>query len=160
MAALSKVLAAGCAATLLAVGGPASGQYFPSYGYGYPYPGNVTGSGYGYAPTRQVAINECADAAQTRLGRYGSGRVLGISDARPRADGGFAVRGVATSGRYDYAYGYAAQSPVDLTWRCQMDVGGYIREVSIVPAVPANPGYGYNSGTWDDDFSRFGYRRY
>ncbi|GAC1592676.1 MAG: hypothetical protein NVS3B5_23660 [Sphingomicrobium sp.] len=169
MVALSKLLTIGgtaAAAAGLASSAPASAQYYP--GYGYPYGGDIVGqvlnsvigNGYGYGANRQIAINQCANAAQARLGTYGSARVLGISEASPRSDGGIFVRGVASSGRYsyDYRYGYGSgmQSP-DLTWRCRTDFRGFIRDVTI---DRPNYGNGYNSTQWDDDYSRFGYRRY
>jgi hypothetical protein len=160
MRVVSKLLAIGGAAGALAIAAPASAQYYPGYGgygYGYPYGGNVAG-GYGYGPNRQVAVNQCASAAQARLGGYGGyggyggGRVLGISQILPRPDGGFTIRGVATSGRY----GYAAPGQVDLTWRCVTDLRGYIREVTVRPGY----GYGSNYTPWNYDYSQFGYRRY
>ena len=98
-----KLLIGGAGLAALAGAAPAAAQYYP--GYGSPY------GGYGYNPgvNNQVAINQCAAAAQQRLGGgyggygyngygYAGGRVLGISRVEPRPNG-FVVRGVATSGR-------------------------------------------------------------
>lgn len=166
MTALTKLLAGCGAMAALGVAAPASAQYYPGYGYGYgsPYGGNVVGqvlnnvlgNGYGYGQNRQVVINQCAAAAQQRLG-YNGGRVLGISQVSPRNDGGITVRGVASSGRYGaYGYGYAQAQP-DLTWRCRTDYRGYIRDLSV-----SRGSYGYSNGysPWNNDYSQFGYRRY
>lgn len=170
MTAVSRLLALASAAGVIGVGTPAAAQYYPGYGYGYaqPYGGNVVGEvlnnvlggGYGYRPNSQVVVNQCANAAQARLGGYGYGgyagaRVLGISRVNPRGDGGVTVSGVATSGRYAYAAG----GSVDLTWRCRVDPRGFIRDVAIAPAQPS---YGYNRSytPWDNDYSQYGYRRY
>lgn len=167
MTASSKLLAAGGAVVALAVAAPASAQYYPGYGgYGYGY-GSQYGGAYGqvpndgYGPGRQIAVNQCASAAQARLGGgygsyggYAGGRVLGISQVLPRGDGGFTIRGVATSG----GYGYGGAGQPNLTWRCVTDMRGYIREVTMNRAAPA---YGYGNYTpYDDDFSEYGYRRY
>jgi hypothetical protein len=159
MTALSALLGGGFAA-LIVIAAPATAQYYP--GYANPYWGNVPGpGGYGYGASRQIAINQCATAAQARLGAYGGGRVLGISDAVRRPDGGITVRGVATSGRYaygySYSYGYGTPAPADLSWRCWTDFRGYIQDVTI---GRASYGYGYNYTPWNDDYSQFGYRRY
>ena len=168
MTALTKLLA-GCGAVVaLGVAAPAAAQYYPGYGYGgygSPYGGNVVGqvlnevlgNGYSYGPNRQVVINQCAAAAQQRLG-YNGGRVLGISQVSPRDDGGITVRGVASSGRYGgYGYGYAQARP-DLTWRCRTDFRGYVRDLSV-----SRGSYGYSNSysPWGgNDYSQFGYRRY
>ena len=169
MTAITKILAGGAAIMALASAAPAAAQYYPGYGYGNPYGGNgigqvlnnVLGGGYGYGANSQVVVNQCASAVQARLGGYGGygyggGRVLGISQVSPRNDGGIAVRGVASSGRYA-GYGYGAQTP-DLTFRCRTDYRGFIREVTI---NRAQPGYGYgNYSPYNYDYSQYGYRRY
>jgi hypothetical protein len=184
MFAMTKLLAGGAALAALASAVPAAAQYYPGYGYGSPYGGNVVGQvlndvlggGYGYGgygPNSQVVINECASAAQARLGGssvyngsgYGGGRVLGISHVDPHPDGGITVRGVASSGRYA-AYGYGgsgAQSPVDLTWRCRTDARGFIRELTVNGAEynnGYNGGYGSGYAPGNYDYSQYGYRRY
>ena len=178
MTAIVKILAGGAAIVALASAAPAAAQYYPGYGYNNPYGGNVVGQvlnnvlgggGYGYGANSQVIVNQCVSAVQARLGGYGGygsygyggGRVLGISQVSPRNDGGIAVRGVASSGRYA---GYGAQTP-DLTFRCRTDYRGFIREVTINRAQPgygyAQPGYGYGSYTpYNYDYSQYGYRRY
>lgn len=157
MKAITTLLAGGAAIAAFASAAPASAQYYPGYGnpYGSPY------GGYGYGANSQAIVNQCAAAVQQRLGGYGrygygGGRVLGISSVSPRDDGGIAVRGVATSGRYG-GYAYGQQAP-DLTWRCRTDFRGYIREVTVNRAAPS---YGYGNYTpWNYDYSQYGYRRY
>ena len=172
MKTITMILASGVGMAALAAAAPAAAQYYPGYGYGYPYGGNpvgqvlnqvLGGGNYGYGANSQVAVNQCANAVQARLGGgygygygYGAaGRVLGISRVEPRSNGGLTVRGVATSGRYGYNYG--GQPPVDLTWRCRVDYRGFITGVDINRAQPA---YGVNYTPWNYDYSQYGYRRY
>jgi hypothetical protein len=172
MQALKIILAGSVGLAALAGAAPAMAQYYPGYGYGANVVGQVPGYGYGngygsgYGVNTQAATNQCAGAVQARLGGgagyayngygYAGGRVLGISRVEPRADG-VVVRGVANSGRAG-AYGYAGQSPVDLTWRCRVDYRGYITDVSI---NRAQPNYGYGNYTpWNYDYSQYGYSRY
>lgn len=172
MTAFSKLLAFAGVAGAMVIAAPAAAQYYPGYGYGYgygqPYGGSVVGQvlndvlggGYAYRPNSQVIVNQCASAAQARLsgygyGGYGGGRVLGISEVRPRGDGGMTVRGVATSGRDAYGAG----GGVDLVWRCRADARGFIRDVDVNRAQPSY-GYNYNYTPWNYDYSQYGYRRY
>jgi hypothetical protein len=187
----TKFLAGGIVIAAVACAAPAAAQYYPGSGYGYgsPYGGNVVGqvlndvlgNGYGnYGANRQVAVNQCAAAVQSRLSGYNGysgygysgyanagARVLGISRVEPRSNGELVVRGVANSGRYGaYSYngynGYNGQEQVDLTWRCRVDYRGFVRDLSINRAQPAY-GYGY-TGTYTPynnyDYSQYGYRRY
>ena len=160
---LVSVLIGATGLAALAGAAPAAAQYYPnypSYGYGYgsPYAGGVD---------NQAAVNQCAAAAQGRLGGgyggygyngygYGGGRVLGISRVEPRPNG-LVVRGVATSGR-NAAYAYGGQSPVDLTWRCSVDYRGFVTGLRF---EPAQRNYGYSNDTPSDfDVSQYGYVRY
>jgi hypothetical protein len=179
MKAIKMFLAGGVAIAALASAAPAAAQYYPGYGYGYgnPYGGNVVGQvlnqvlggGYGYngyGGNSQVAVNQCAAAVQARLGGgyggysnygYGGGRVLGISRVEPRNNGGLTVRGVATSGRYGGGYGYGAQAPVDMTWKCKTDYRGFVTDVDLDRVGRNYSGYGSYSPY---DYSQYGYRRY
>jgi hypothetical protein len=182
MKAVTKFLAAGVAIAALASAAPAAAQYYPGYGYGYGYPsgGNVIGQvlnqvlgggygGYGYGgygANSQVAVNQCAAAVQARLGGGygysgygygGAGRVVGISRVEPRSNGGLTVRGVASSGAYG-GYGYAAQAPVDLTWKCKTDYRGFVTDVDL-DRVGRNYGYG-NYTPYGHDYSQYCYRSY
>jgi hypothetical protein len=183
MKAITKFLAAGAAIAAFASAAPAAAQYMPGYGnpygYGAPY-GNPYGSPNGYgAVNSQVIVSQCANAVQARLsggyggayggyggaygsynGAYGGGRVLGISRVEPRRDGGFNIRGVATSGGYA-TYGYAPNAP-NLVWRCRTDFRGAIVDIDV---DPAQRGYGsYYEGNdytpWTEDYSEYGYQRY
>jgi len=180
MKAITKVLAGGVAIAALASAAPAAAQYYQGYGYGNPVGqvlGQVLGGGYGnanYGVNSQAAVNQCANAVQSRLsGGYGGygyngnaynggARVLGISRVEPRNNGGLTVRGVASSGRYA-GYGYGAQqAPVDLTWKCKVDYRGFVSDVHI-DGAQRNYGYGnytpYNT-PYANDYSQYGYRRY
>lgn len=166
MQALKFMLAGGLGLAALAVSAPASAQYYPGYGNGYGSPYGAVGA-YGYGANNQVAINQCTAVVQQRLrGGYGyayngyraaGGRVLGVTRIEPRGNG-MLIRGLASSGQYG-AYGYGAQAPVDLTWRCQVDFRGFVSGVSIQRAQ-SNYGYGYNSSPYYNDYSQYGYRRY
>ena len=190
MKAVTMILAGGVAAAALVSAAPAAAQYYPGYGYGGG--GNVVGQilnsvmggGYGYNNgyasnqyNQQAAVNQCAAAVQQRLSggyngyngygynsayAYGRGRVLGISRVEPRSNG-LTVRGVATSGNYAGYNGYAAQPPVDLTWRCKTDYRGYIADIDIDPAqrnYGSNYNYNQSYTPWGTDYSQYGYRRY
>jgi len=177
MTAMMKFLAGGVVAAALIGAAPAAAQYYPGYGYGGAGQviNQVFGGGYGgYGPriNQQAVVNQCAAAVQQRLGggygyapygynnnAYGGGRVLGISRVEPRSNGGLTVRGVASSGRYA---GYAAQSPVDLTWRCKADYRGYIADIDIQPAQRNYGAYGNNQRytPYGNDYSQYGYSRY
>jgi len=162
MKAVTMFLAGGAAIAALAGAAPASAQFFP--GFGSPF-------GYGMPRVNnQVAVSQCVNAVQARLGGYGGygysayagGRVLGISRVEPRFDGTLLVRGVAASGRYA---GYGQNGP-DLTWRCRTDPRGFVVDVNVRPAQPAYGGaYGaYGAApqayTPDDPYSAYGYVRY
>ena len=183
MKAITKFLAAGAAiAAAFASAAPAAAQMYPGYGtpysygvpYGNPYGGQY-GSPYNYGANSQVVVGQCANAVQARLnggyggggygggygynGAYGGGRVLGISRVEQNRDGGFNVRGVATSG---YAtYGYAPNAP-NLTWRCRTDFRGAIVDIDVNPAQRNYRGYYDNDDytPWTEDYSQYGYQRY
>jgi len=178
MSAVMRFLGCGVAAAALAAAAPAAAQYFPGYGspyggYGYNTPGYGYGyntPGYGYGMNNQAMVSQCTAAVQARLSGgyggygynsygYGGGRVLGVSRIEPRGDGGFTVRGVATSG--NPAYGYAPNSP-NLVWRCSTDFRGVVVDIDVDPAR-SNYGYNYNNGPYNYspyDYSPYGYERY
>ena len=135
-----KMMALGGGFAALAAATPATAQYYPSYGYGYN--NNVTA----------VAAQRCQAAVQNRLshrsntgllgailGTSTTGQVIGVTQVTPRRNT-VRVRGVASSGRMAYnPYGvgyygtlganYAMQP--DLTFRCDVDYRGYVRDVDI-----------------------------
>jgi len=97
-------------------------QYRPG-GYGGGY-GSGYGSPYGYTNA------------------YSNARILGIASVQQRSATTLRVRGYATSGMaynsyspYGYgAYGslgYGQAQPADLSFRCDVDYRGYIRDIAI-----------------------------
>lgn len=125
---------------------------YPSYnGYGY--------SAYA-APAMDpnVAAQQCTAAVQNRLYNRTSlgsilgsligmptssyGRVLSVTQETPTRNG-MRIRGLASSGRYAYnnygpygvgaygALGYGADASADLSWKCDVDYQGYVRNVDI-----------------------------
>jgi len=127
-----------------------------NYGYGYQQPYN---NAYGYANRgnmTQVAASQCSAAVQARLnnrvgiqsilgavlGTSTQGRVLTISSAQPSSTR-IRVRGLASSGRYASngygAYGYGAYgasgygyaNAADLSFRCDVDYSGRVRDIDI-----------------------------
>ena len=141
---MKKILVGGAGLAALATAAPSAAQY--GYGYGYGYNRNVTA----------VAAQQCSAAVQNRLYYRGSsnvggivgalfgantrssGRVLSITQVTPNRNS-VRVRGLATSGRYaGYgAYGYGAYGAAgysyqpDLSFRCDVDYRGYVRNVDI-----------------------------
>jgi hypothetical protein len=129
-----------------------------NYGYSQPY-GYAQRYGYsnGYAMNTSVATQQCTAAVQNRLANRASiggiigallgtnttGQVVGITRVSPRGNGMTTVRGLASSGRYAMnsygpygvgaygALGYGAQSAADLSFRCDVDYQGYVRDVDI-----------------------------
>ena len=97
-----------------------------SYQYGARYNPYASSYGYGY--------NNMASSA----------RILGITRVDQRSATTLRVRGYATSGRMAYnnygPYGYGAygatgygyaQAPADLSFKCDVDYRGYIRDIDI-----------------------------
>jgi hypothetical protein len=136
------------------------GYGYSPYGYANNYGYNSYGyNSYGYgAVNTSVAAQQCTAAVQNRLynrtsigGIIGAllgantmsqSRVLGVT--RVTADNGFIrVRGLASSGRYAYnnyspygvgaygALGYGYQQAADLSFKCDVDYRGYVRDVDI-----------------------------
>jgi hypothetical protein len=129
--------------------------YANSYGYqASPY---ANAYGYNsYAANPNVATQQCTAAVQSRLynrtsiggilgaflGANTRGQVLSITQATPTRTG-MRIRGLASSGRMasngygaygmgaygGLGYGYANQA--DLSFRCDVDYRGYVRNVSI-----------------------------
>lgn len=127
---------------------PRSYGYTQSYGYAQPYAMN-TG----------MATQQCTAAVQNRLyNRTSIGSILGavlgvntanqarvvaITQVNPRGNGTTTIRGLASSGRYAMnsygpygvgaygALGYGYQNAADLSFRCDVDYRGYVRNVDI-----------------------------
>lgn len=156
---MTKMLAGAAGFAAIATAAPAAAQYYP-YGYsGYntysPYGYNSYGA---YGVNANVAAQQCTAAVQNRLYNRTSlasilgslvgiptgsqGRVVGITSSTPTRNG-MRIRGVATSGRYAYnsygpygvgaygALGYGANAAADLSFRCDVDYRGYVRDVDI-----------------------------
>lgn len=138
-----KTMTLGAGFAALAATAPAAAQYYPNYGqYGYNgYNNNVT----------QIAAQRCQAAVQQRLsyrtntngllgailGTSTSGRVLGVTQVTPRRNT-VKVRGVASTGRMaynQYGMGYygtlGANYQPDLSFSCDVDYRGYVRDVDI-----------------------------
>jgi hypothetical protein len=129
-------------------------QYgYSQYGYANPYGYNAYG-----AANSSVAAQQCTAAVQNRLynrtsigGIIGAllgantmnqSRVLGVT--RVTQNNGYTrVRGIASSGRYAYnnyspygvgaygALGYGYNQAADLSFKCDVDYRGYVRDVDI-----------------------------
>lgn len=156
---MRSILAGGAGLAALAVAAPASAQYYP-YGYSSPYAYSPYGyNTYAYgAVNTNVAASQCTAAVQNRLYNrtslgsilgslvgvpVNSGRVLSVTSVQPRSYGMVRVRGLASSGRYAYnnyspygygaygALGYGYNASADLSFRCDVDARGYIRDVDI-----------------------------
>ena len=141
MTIMTKILAGGAGLAALATAAPSAAQYYQTqpYGYGYGYGYN---NGYGYRVNTNAAAQQCSAAVQSRLytrnglggilgslvGAYGTtGRVLSITRVSPN-NGYVRVRGLASSGRTAYGYGYGYP---DLSFKCDVDYRGYVRNVDI-----------------------------
>ena len=118
---------------------------YGQYGYGQ----------YGYGMNQQMAVQQCTAAVQQRLnyrgyngynsygsygayGGYGNARVLGITRVEQRSSYTLRVRGYATSGMNYGGYPYGGyggyggyNSPADLTFKCDVDYRGYVRDIDI-----------------------------
>jgi hypothetical protein len=153
---MTKLLAGAAGLAALATAAPSTAQYYGSNAYGYNQYNNQYGnqySGYGYnqyngyspyAMNTGMATQQCTAAVQHRLytrtglagilgslvGAYGtSPRVVSITRVSPTNYGTVRVRGLASSGRTSgYGYGY---NQADLSFRCDVDARGYVRNVDI-----------------------------
>lgn len=153
------MLAGGAGLAAIAAAAPAVAQYSPygysTYGYQSPY---AYQNPYAYnANATAMAQQQCTAAVQNRLYSrtslasilgslvgvpQNSGRVVGITRVTPNT-GYVRVRGLATSGRYAYnnyspygvgaygALGYNMAASADLSFKCDVDYRGYVRDVDI-----------------------------
>jgi hypothetical protein len=143
---MTKILAGTAGMAALATAAPSAAQY--RYGY----------NGYGYGMNSNAAVSQCTAAVQSRLYNRTSlgsilgslvgiptnpaGRVVSITSSTPTRYG-MRIRGLASSGRYAYnnygpygygaygALGYGYNAAADLSWRCDVDPSGYVRNVDI-----------------------------
>lgn len=138
MTMMRKTLSFGAGMAAIAAAAPAAAQYYPYYPQA-----NLT----------QIAAQQCTAAVQAQLSRRNSGgllgAILGNSNHRGRVLGvtrvdpdrrTIEVRGLASSGRNAYgpygvgaygALGYQYAPPADLSFRCDVDYRGYVRDVDI-----------------------------
>ena len=157
---MTAILAGATGLAAIAAAAPASAQYYGynpyrnynAYGYG-----NYGYDNYAYGMNTNAATSQCTAAVQSRLynrtsiggiigtllGANTTGQVVGVTEVNPRSNGMIRVRGVASSGRYAYnnyspygvgaygALGYGYANAADLNFRCDVDPGGYVRNVSI-----------------------------
>jgi hypothetical protein len=149
-----KMLAGAAGFAAIATAAPAAAQYYP---YGYNSYSQYGNGAYG-GVNSNVAAQQCTAAVQSRLYNRTSlgdilgslvgiptapqGRVLSITSSRPTRNG-MRIRGLASSGRYAYnnygqygygaygALGYGYNNAADLSFRCDVDYRGYIRDVDI-----------------------------
>ncbi len=159
MTMMKTMIVGGAALAALASAAPSAAQY--GYGYANPYAntnqyGYANTNQYGYNNNvTAVAAQRCSAAVQNRLVRRtgngiggivgallgaqsSSGRVLSITQVTPNRNS-VRVRGLATSGRQaGYgAYGVGAYGAAgygyqpDLSFRCDVDYRGYVRNVDI-----------------------------
>jgi hypothetical protein len=152
---MTKMLAGAAGFAAIAAAAPAAAQYYP-YGYNnYNYNNTYAYGSYGVNPN--VAAQQCSAAVQNRLANRTSlgsilgslvgiptgtyGRVVSITQETPTRNG-MRIRGLASSGRYAYngygPYGVGAygalgynNASADLSWRCDVDYRGYVRNVDI-----------------------------
>ena len=157
---MTKMLAGAAAVAGFAVATPAAAQYNPYYGYNtYNSYNGYTPYGYNsYAVNSQLATQQCSAAVQSRLYNrtnlasiigslvgvpMNQGRVVAVTSMNQTRSGILRVRGLASSGRYGYnsyspygvgAYGslgYNAASTADLSFKCDIDARGYVRDLDI-----------------------------
>jgi len=153
MFSVKKILAAGAGVAALAgAATPAAAQYYNQpyrSAYGAPY-GNAYGYGYNNGAT-QAAAQRCSAAVQQRLStrtgvsgilgavlgaRTVGGRVLQVTKVNPNRSS-IRVRGLASSGTNMGPYGagaygaYGMAYQPDLSFKCDVDYRGYVRDIDI-----------------------------
>ena len=140
MTLMNKVLMGGAGFAAFVAAAPAAAQYYYPPAYGYNNYGNNNGT--------EVAAQRCAAAVQQRLSYRTStnifgmrtasaGRVLSVTQVNPNRNT-VRVRGVATSGA-TAPYGLGAfgilgsnySERADLSFKCDVDYRGYIRDIDI-----------------------------
>ena len=158
MTMMSKFLIGGAGFAALAAAAPSAAQYGYAYPRGYNYGYNSYGYEQPmYGVNSTLATQQCTAAVQSRLYNRSSiggilgavlgantiGRVVAVTQVRPLNSGTVRVRGLASSGRMAYngygpygvgAYGglgYGYANAADLSFRCDVDYRGYVRNVDI-----------------------------
>jgi len=153
---MTKILAGAAGMAAITAAAPAAAQYYP-YGYSNPYNYGYGYSAYG-SVNPSVAASQCTAAVQNRLYNrtslgsilgslvgvpaVGTGRVVAVTSTTPTRSG-MRIRGLASSGRMAYngygpygvgaygALGYGYNNTADLSFRCDVDYRGYVRDVDI-----------------------------
>ncbi|HEX5258406.1 MAG TPA: hypothetical protein VFW35_06460 [Sphingomicrobium sp.] len=153
---MTKMLTGAAGLAAIAAAAPAAAQYYPSYNSPYGY--NSYNNYGAYGVNAGAAAQQCTAAVQNRLANRTSlgsilgslvgipartyGRVLSVTNETPTRNG-MRIRGLASSGRYAYnsygpygvgaygALGYGANAGADLSWRCDVDYRGFVRNVDI-----------------------------
>jgi hypothetical protein len=153
-----KIILGATGLAAIAAATPAAAQYYP-YGYSNPYAYGYGYNNYAYGMNTSAAVNQCNAAVQSRLYNRTSlgdilgslvgiptasyGRVLSVTQVTPRSNGTIRVRGLASSGRYANngygpygvgaygALGYSYANAADLSFKCDVDFRGYVRDVDI-----------------------------
>ena len=153
---MTKILAGAAGMAAMTAAAPAAAQYYP-YGYSNPYNYGYGYSSYG-SVNPSVAASQCSAAVQNRLYNrtslgsilgslvgipaVGTGRVVAVTSTTPTRSG-MRIRGLASSGRMAYngygpygvgaygALGYGYNNSADLSFRCDVDYRGYVRDVDI-----------------------------
>jgi hypothetical protein len=157
---IKTLIAGGAGLAALGAASPAASQYPYGYsnGYGNGYSNGYSSYGYGaYGANTNVAASQCTAAVQNRLyNRTSLGSILGslvgvpqttgrvLSITQVTANNGYVrVRGLASSGRMAYnnyspygvgaygALGYGYNQSADLSFKCDVDYRGYVRDVDI-----------------------------
>jgi hypothetical protein len=155
---IKMMLAGSAGLAALVTAAPATAQYGYGYNpYGYARSYGYNQYAYGGVNTN-VAAQQCTAAVQNRLYNRSSiggiigallgantmnqSRVLGVTQVTQN-NGYVRVRGIASSGRYAYnnyspygvgaygALGYGYQQAADLSFKCDVDYRGYVRDVDI-----------------------------
>jgi hypothetical protein len=150
MSMMKKILGLGAGVAAIAASTPAMAQYYGYRSYGYAQP-------YAYGMDTNAAASQCTAAVQNRLYNRTSlgsilgslvgvptntGRVVSVTQVRPRSNGMITVRGLASSGRYAYngygPYGVGAYGALgygynnaDLSFRCDVGYNGAVYNVDI-----------------------------
>ena len=158
---MTKLFAGAAGLAAIAASAPANAQYYgysSRYDTNPYVRGTQYGYAYGYGVNSNVAAQQCSAAVQNRLANRTSlgailgslvglptatyGRVVSITQATPTRSG-MRIRGLASSGRYAYnnygpygmgaygALGYGYNASADLSFRCDVDYRGYVRDVDI-----------------------------
>ena len=154
---MTKMLAGAAGLAAIAGAAPATAQYYPYNGYSSYNGYNQYNRYNSYGVNPSTAASQCTAAVQNRLYNRTSlgsilgslvgiptnsyGRVLSVTRETPTRTG-MRINGLASSGRYaSNAYGpygvgaYGAlgyaNAAADLSWRCDVDYRGYVRNVDI-----------------------------